>query len=356
MSASPSSIGALLERALAQRMKGDLAGAVASLDEVLAADPRNFLALLSKGALVERLSGERPAADWYRRALAVAPPQAMLPANLAPPLARARQVADIYTRALEDHLLAAVASERASFAGEDLERFDEALAIYSGRAEVYQQKPMLLHYPRLPAIPFYDRSLFPWLEMLEAATDVIRGELEPLLASRFESFVPYIDYPPGHPVDQWAELNHNRRWSSFFLWRDGVRQDGACALCPRTAELLAGLPLADQPGYAPTAMFSVLAAKTHIPPHTGSANTRLVGHLPLILPGPARFRVGNVTRKWRMGQAWVFDDTIEHEAWNGADQPRTILIIDLWNPFLSRAERALVSAMMTARQAFEAAG
>jgi aspartyl/asparaginyl beta-hydroxylase (cupin superfamily) len=100
-------------------------------------------------------------------------------------------------------------------------------------------------------------------------------------------------------------------------------------------------------------MFSVLDARTRIPPHTGSTNVRLVVHLPLVLPGPARFRVGNVTREWKMGEAWVFDDTIEHEAVNDADSPRTILILDVWNPFLSEAERALVSAMMVARKAYE---
>ncbi len=114
--------------------------------------------------------------------------------------------------------------------------------------------------------------------------------------------------------------------------------------------------MADQTGHAPTAMFSVLDARTAIPPHTGSTNTRLVVHLPLDLPGPAWFRVGNVRRDWRMGQAWVFDDTIEHEAMNEADAPRTILIFDVWNPFLSEAERALVSAMMSARRAWEGEG
>jgi len=155
-------------------------------------------------------------------------------------------------------------------------------------------------------------------------------------------------------VDQWAELNHNPKWSTFFLWRDGVRQAEACALCPRTAALLDELPLADQPGFSPTVVFSVLDARTRIPPHTGSSNIRLIGHLPLILPGPAGFRVGNVTRQWRLGEAWLFDDTIEHEAWNEADAPRVILIFDVWNPLLTPGERALVSAMMTAKNAFEA--
>ena len=110
--------------------------------------------------------------------------------------------------------------------------------------------------------------------------------------------------------------------------------------------------MAHQPGFAPTAMFSALTPHTHIPPHSGSTNTRLLTHLPLILPGPARFRVGNVTRSWKLGEAWAFDDTIEHEAWNDADALRVILIIDIWNPYLTAEERQLVGAMMTAKNEF----
>jgi aspartyl/asparaginyl beta-hydroxylase (cupin superfamily) len=107
----------------------------------------------------------------------------------------------------------------------------------------------------------------------------------------------------------------------------------------------------DQPGFGPTAIFSVLAPHTTIPPHTGSVNTRLLCHLPLILPGDCRFRVGNEVREWRMGGAWVFDDTMEHEAWNDSDRTRVIMIFDIWNPYLSAAERELVSAMMSAKAA-----
>ena len=39
----------------------------------------------------------------------------------------------------------------------------------------------------------------------------------------------------------------------------------------------------------------------------------------------------------------MFDDTIEHEAWNDSVETRVILIFDVWNPFLSEAERELVS-------------
>lgn len=138
----------------------------------------------------------------------------------------------------------------------------------------------------------------------------------------------------------------------FDLWRDGKKIETNCFRCPKTAGLLASLPMAVQEGHGPTVMFSVLAPHTHIPPHTGSTNLRLITHLPLILPPGCRFRVGNETREWRLGKAWVFDDTIEHEAWNDSDETRVILIFDVWNPLITEAERSLVSSMMLAMRQF----
>jgi len=100
--------------------------------------------------------------------------------------------------------------------------------------------------------------------------------------------------------------------------------------------------MADVPGYCPTAFFSILVAKSHIPPHTGVTNTRLIVHLPLVIPPGCRFRVGSTIRDWQVGQAWVFDDTMQHEAWNDSDVPRAILIFDIWNHFMTPAEHDLV--------------
>jgi aspartate beta-hydroxylase len=338
--AAPQDKALKMQRAMVCRAAGDFAGALDALDEALSLDPYDYVARLSKGALVERVSGERAATPVYRNALAIAPPDDELPAPLCAPTERARQV------------IARTTAVKAEMSDEARRRFDESVGIYSGRARVYVQEPLLLHYPRLPAIPFYDRSLFPWFAGLEAATDMIRGELEVALDAARDEFAPYIAYPKGVPVNQWGELNHSKLWSSFFLWRDGVRQDAACKLCPKTATLLETLPLCDQPGFAPTAMFSALEAKTRIPPHTGSTNVRLLCHLPLILPGPAGFRVGGEARQWKMGEAWVFDDTIEHEAWNDADSLRVILIFDIWNPYLDLGEREYVRTLLAARSEF----
>jgi aspartyl/asparaginyl beta-hydroxylase (cupin superfamily) len=346
---APGDIDVKMQLALALRATGDLEGALGVLDQALALDPYHLLALLSKGWLLEKLGHGFAAAEVYRNALKIAPPEDQLPAALKPTVERARAAVKEETDRLEAHLLERTRALRAGHEGERLDRFDLALQAFVGKARVYAPDPALLHFPKLPAEEYYPRELFPWLPELEAATDVIRDELLVVMREELEEMEPYIQYPAGVPVNQWVELNHSPRWNSYFLWRDGEKHQAHCERCPRTAAVLESLPMLDQPGFGPTAIFSVLAPHTTIPPHTGSANTRLVVHLPLILPGDCRFRVGNDVREWKMGEAWVFDDTIEHEAWNDSDKTRVVLIFDTWNPYLSAAERELVAAMMSAK-------
>jgi len=332
--------------AIAQRALGNYPAAIESLNAVLAIDPYTFMALLSKGSILEQMGLPRQAAEVYRNALRIAPPDAKLPTGLAAPMQQARAVIARQSEAMAEHFRDALGPILESHEGEALGRFEECLDIVAGTKKVYNAEPVQLHVPQLPAIPFFDRSYFPWLDTLEAATETVRGELDSLLQAGLPGFEPYVQYAPGTPENQFKALNHAREWSSLWLWKDGEAQSESIARCPKTAALLKQLPLADQPGFAPTALFSALAPHTHIPPHTGSTNARLLVHLPLVLPGPARFRVGNQQREWRLGEAWVFDDTIEHEAWNDADETRVIMIFDIWNPLLSAAERELISALL----------
>ncbi|MBS0384589.1 MAG: aspartyl/asparaginyl beta-hydroxylase domain-containing protein [Proteobacteria bacterium] len=341
--------------AVCHRHLRESGAALAAVERALALDPYYFMALLSKGAILEDLGKHRLAARTYRNAIKIAPSDRSLPRDARAALQHAREQVAGNANALAEHLKRATTTQRSRYAGERLERFDESLDILAGVKLRQAQDPTLLYYPRLPAIPFFDRDHFDWLPRLEAATAMIQGELEIALRDGRGAIEPYIQYPPGAPVNQWARLNRSPAWSSYFLWRDGEKQDANCARCPQTAALLESLPLAQMPGFAPTAMFSVLSPHTHIPPHTGSANTRVIVHLPLVLPPACRFRVGNDTRTWEIGQAWVFDDTIEHEAWNDSGETRVILIFDVWNPLLSEAERALVIEMLAALNAYNAA-
>jgi aspartyl/asparaginyl beta-hydroxylase (cupin superfamily) len=216
---------------------------------------------------------------------------------------------------------------------------------------------VIYHYPSLAAIEFFDRADFPWLDDIEAATDEIRDEFIEILNAE-EGFTPYISYPGDVPVNQFAELNNSPRWSAFHLYKLGERIEENAAKCPKTMNALDCAPKPDLPGRTPAAMFSLLKPKTRIPPHTGVTNVRLVTHLALIVPEGCRFRVGNDIRQWVPGKAWVFDDTIEHEAWNDSDQLRVVLIFDIWHPQLTPPERAMITALTAGVRAFsgDAAG
>ena len=350
--ARPADINILMLLTVACRMQRDNRAALNTIAAALKLDPYSFLAHLSRGAALEDLGERVAAADAYRSALALAPPKSKLQPPLQASLAHATQAVKLESERLQRYLLEAVAAERTHYPERELRRFDECLNIFSGCARPFVHECSLLHFPQLAAIPFYDESLFPWLSRLEQATGVIREELTAVIAEESKKFHPYIQYPEGSPLRQWKELNHSPSWTAFDLWRDGKKFEANCARCPNTAALLAALPMAEQQDCAPTAMFSVLAPHTRIPPHTGSTNVRLIVHLPLILPPGCRFRVGNEIRDWQLGRAWVFDDTIEHEAWNDSDDTRVILIFDVWNPMVTEIERALVSSMMNARRQF----
>jgi aspartyl/asparaginyl beta-hydroxylase (cupin superfamily) len=130
------------------------------------------------------------------------------------------------------------------------------------------------------------------------------------------------------------------------LWENGRRIDANAEHCPRTMALLQELGQPAIDGACPNAMFSLLAPETAIPPHVGVNNSRLVCHLPLIVPDGCWFRVGAETRDWRPGEAFVFDDTIEHEALNPSDRLRVVFIFDIWHPDLSDVEREAVAALI----------
>jgi aspartyl/asparaginyl beta-hydroxylase (cupin superfamily) len=330
--------------ALACRAQGDTGSEMTALERSLALEPRFYPAILQKATALERQGKTKQAAPLFRFFLNCVPPPAHQPPALKQAVQHAQNAVAADQAALGAYLGERLAPVQQTHAGAPQERFDHCLDILLGRRRVFTPQPTFMHFPHLPAIEFYERRDFPWLDAFEAATGEIREELVQVLAdeaSRSE-IVPYVDYPEGTPLDQWRELNRSLQWGAYYLLHNGVRINDHLARCPRTAALLASAPLADVPGQAPTAFFSLLKPKTRIPPHTGVTNTRLVVHVPLIVPPGCGFRVGAETREWQPGRAWVFDDTIEHEAWNDSDAPRAVLLVDTWNPFLTAAERDLV--------------
>jgi len=343
--AEPASAAIWFNHFQAHEAAGDLERGLASLDRALTVDAYYVPALFKKAECFERLGRVAEAAEIYRAVIAASPPLESLPESARVALEHGRSV----VAAVDDRRASAIAGPldrvRADFPGADFSRATAYAEQRTGRRKVFVQQPVGGHFPYLPALEFFPREHFPWLAELESRTEGVRRELQALLDADDRGFAPYVAYAPGDPVNQWGELNHSRRWSAWFLWKDGERQDANCARCPAAAAAAETVPLLDLPGKGPTVMFSLLEPHTRIPPHTGSNNVRATLHLPLVVPPGCGFRVGAETRQWRVGEAFVFDDTIEHEAWNDSDALRALFILDVWNPLLSEAERAAVRAI-----------
>jgi len=340
--ADPTAAELLINLATARRLLEDDAAERSALEQALRLDQRNLMALIRLAQLHERLGEEGPATQRWTAVLTLASAIDQPTPELINLLAQARAYVERQKGHLSSALDAALAGELAEASARDRRRVNAAVDVMLGRRTVFSNECHGLHYPFLPADEYFDREHFPWLESLEAATADIRAELEAILADRDPGLAPYVEQPPGVPENKWSPLDRSLDWGALHLWRDGERIEEACARAPRTAALVETLPLCRIPGRAPAVFFSILKAGKHIPPHTGVTNVRAIVHLPLIVPDGCTFRVGGETRPWVEGQAFVFDDTIEHEAHNPSDQDRAVLILDTWNPYLSEAERAMI--------------
>jgi aspartate beta-hydroxylase len=346
VAANPNSKVLWSNLASACRTLGDTKSEAWALEQALAIEPRYVPALLQKAEMMQRLAQPKAAAVLYQAALDSVASGAPAPRQAAGALARAQEAVLASRRELEQFLENEVAPARALYAATDQQRFDACRDVYLRKRPVYHSYPKEVLFPYLPGIEFFPPEHFPWLDALEAATEDIATEALAALAGDRAGFRPYVDFPPGTPIDQWGPLNHSLDWSVYPLWHDSAPIPDHQQNCPKTTAVLSQLPMCDIPGWSPGAFFSVLKPHTHLPPHTGTSNVRSIVHLPLVIPAGCRFRVGVDVRPWQTGKAWVFDDCIEHEAWNDSDENRIILIFDIWNPLLSAAERDLVRALL----------
>ena len=331
--------------AQACRYTGDHASEEAALDKVLADQPRNIGALIMKGDCRVRADDKRAAVSFYKAALNAAAHAGQASPMLVPELQRIEAVCEAAEGEFEEHLRARLASEGIAPGGHG-RRFDDALDIMLGRKQVYLQEPNSFYFPGLPQIQFYERSQFPWLAEIEAAAPAMRAELEAVIEEE-GAFRPYVEADPNRPQPA-NDLLGDPSWAAFFLWKHAAPVPGNSERCPRTMEALALAPMPVIRGRSPMALFSRLRPGAHIKPHHGLLNTRLICHIPLVAPPDCRLRVGNETRAWEEGKALIFDDSIEHEAWNGSDRTRTVLLFEIWRPEIDEEERRALTAMFEA--------
>ncbi len=337
----------------AQETLGNLPAALASIAEALRLRPGFYLSRLHFAALLERRGESGRGAMQFARALRDAQSlghwinSASTPAGLRPLVEHAARTVRASSRAL----LFGVSEKLAARHGRSsMTRMEKCLRVYLGEeAPVFpdaRQRPSFLYFPDLTPSAFLDRALLPCIGPLEMQVAAIREELLQLL-------------PSGQGRERVFTAEDVERqnlrgsigppaWDGYYFYRHGTRRDENCARCPVTSAALDRLPLARVREHAPEVLFSVFKAGTHLLPHRGVTNTRVVGHLPLIVPEDCALTVGGEIHVWQEGEVVVFDDTYEHEAWNRSKETRVVLIFDLWNPQLTEAEREAVTDIVAA--------
>lgn len=347
---------AWVQLAHVQMAAGDFNGAVGSFRCGLSLAPHIFVARLQLGVALEQLGQSHEALKAYFMAIESARAMGRWQddATTAPALREAVKHALKYVNKERRQLFRSVLEPlRERYGGAELVRVERSLAIYFSDQPANipdpRQKPKFLFFPGITSQPYYPRKHFPWLEALEAGTDVVRDELRDVLAQgqQLEAFLGQAPAPAGQGMLR-STGARDAAWDAYFFYRHGERHDDHCAHCPQTTALLDALPLVRIRAHAPETLFSILTPGSHILPHTGVTNTRLVTHLPLIVPPDCAIRVGGEEHVWQEGRCVTFDDTYEHEAWNRSEQTRVVLILDSWHPDLSEAERAAVTDLVEA--------
>ena len=352
----PASPNILHQLGTVQMAVGDWPGAVVSLRHCVALERDMFVARLRLGMALEELGDTHGALLAYFGAVNAAQAQGrwMSDATTAPGLQEAVKHAIRFIDAGRRHTFDAVLEPlRQRYGRSELARVEQCLAIYLDEQPANlpdpRQRPKFLYFPGIPSQPYYPTARFPWQADLEAATEIVREELLAVLAEN-QPLLPFLGEKSPEELKGHLRSSSTQpaAWDAYFFYRHGDRFDEHCARCPRTTALLDSLPLVRIRDHAPETLFSVLKPGTHILPHRGVTNTRLVTHLPLIVPSDCAINVGGELHEWQEGRCVTFDDTFEHEAWNRSDTTRVVMILDSWNPDLTEVERVAVTDLVEA--------
>ncbi len=322
---------------------GDVAKARASFDRAIAAMPTAWGPRFEKAQFLEQIGDTIGATFYWRTGLIYLTDADRSNADLASLINIASEAVAVNNSKLREYLWENVEELCEGESEKDLKRFHHCLDIMTGKRRFITATPLSVPVPGLPAIQFFDRSDFAWAKDVEDQTDLVLAELNEITANDTAGFIPYVQTAEGDDSGQFGALDNDDGWSAYFLWNQGKRVDEHCARCPNTEAAINMAPQIKVKDRAPAVFFSALKPHTDIPPHNGATNARLTVHLPLIIPDNCALQVGDDIRTWKMRELLIFDDTIRHAAWNHSDERRVVLIFDVWNPFLSTLEQALIA-------------
>ncbi len=175
--------------------------------------------------------------------------------------------------------------------------------------------------------PFHEPEGFAFLEPIAQATASIREEaLRVIKGFRAVTWMRRTSFSRHHGF---CEGYRGR----FLLHYAGLEFGLNQRMCPQASGWI------DQvPGLVAMGFF-LLDAASHIKPHRGEFDGTLRAHLGLVVPEGCRLRVTDQTRPWSEGAWLVFDDFLEHEAWNDSQQTRCVLHLEYFKPEVTEERR-----------------
>jgi len=355
LAADPARVPAAIDLAVALVNTDRSEAAASVLEATLAAVPGAATAWLLLGQIRESLDDDFGALKaWYQAVTRAQRAGEWLDAATTPPslvdvVAHAIERVHVGRRAL---LFGAFEGLRQEYGASELKRVDRALTGYlrewNAAPRDPRQRPKFFYFPGLPDDPYHDPFLQPWAERLQAAFPEVRAEALRVI-DEDRRLPAFIEVPEGVRPGHLAGAASEPSWEALFFYRRGRRFDANHERCPRTSAILESIELCRIAEQAPEILFSVLRPGTHILPHHGVSNVRLVMHLPLIVPRDCALNlVGVGEHHWQEGRLVMFDDTFSHEAWNRSDQTRVVLLMDCWNPHLSAVEKKAVASLVEA--------
>ncbi|WP_330286934.1 aspartyl/asparaginyl beta-hydroxylase domain-containing protein [Streptomyces sp. NBC_00576] len=234
----------------------------------------------------------------------------------------------------------AFAAVRAEFGAESITRVERMLEPGRGERQPLQKAAKWI-MPGLSPTPWHDPYAYPELAPvvrgLEAGHQAIKEELNIAWSARREAFSDYQHY-----------LTRQENWQALYLFRKGGLVEESATTVPTAHRILKEVAV-DTEKICPLleCHFSTLLPGARIEPHCDLWNFSINLHLAVDIPDGCSITVAGETRSWEEGKCLLFDYSFEHEARNEGTRPRTCLLIDLWHPETTAAERRALVALIT---------
>jgi ornithine lipid ester-linked acyl 2-hydroxylase len=178
---------------------------------------------------------------------------------------------------------------------------------------------------RVEPLAFYDPAMFPWTRSFEGEYERLRVEAQYQLEIMSPLYPTYVETAAGLPTK-------TSKWFGQTIVFFTIKNRSVLANMPVTSHLL------DQVPNLVSAVLLRMEGDTHLKPHGGFSPDVLRCHFGLIVPEPdaCTLRVTNERRNWLENEWLVFDDYLEHEAWNKGTSPRLVLMLDVVRPEVAR--------------------